>query len=167
MTGNQAPFMEGFDNPTMNNIFGQLLQSTPYTHTTTRNPASPSSIPTETTGLGVQTAFLQQMLQDQRATADSLMDTAKKIGPIAQVASTSQDAYDAAFESDIVAPLPNKSATLQGFTLAFFYLSLFCLAIVSSIVVNQMTGSTSTAIKIFGGFLIAIVIATAAIIRFG
>jgi hypothetical protein len=167
MSGGQAPYSEGFDNPTMDNIFSNLLKTPAFTHTATRKPTGNSSIPAETSMIGGQVAFLEQILLDQGATVDSLMDTAKKLGPIAQVAATSEDAYDAAFESDIAGTLPNKSGSLQGFTLIFFYLSLFCLAVVSSITVNQVTGLTSSAVTSFTIFMIIMVLSTAVIIRYG
>jgi hypothetical protein len=112
-------------------------------------------------------AFLKNILTEQRATADSLMDSAKKMGPVSQKLVAQKHAYDAAFETDLLSPMPNTSGTLQGFTLVFFTLAFFSLAIVASILINQASGSASSAVKIFGGFLIAYVVSLALISKYG
>ncbi len=86
------------------------------------------------------------------------MDSAKKMGPVSQKLVAQKGAYEAAFETDLVAPLPNTSGTLQGFTLVFFTLAFFSLAIVVSILVNQTTGNAQTAAKVFGGFVIGYIV---------
>jgi hypothetical protein len=95
------------------------------------------------------------------------MESAKKMGPVAQKLSAQKGAYDAAFESDIVSPMPNTSGTLQGFALVFFTLALFSLAIVASILTNQASGSVSSALTTFGGFIIAYVLSLALLSRYG
>ena len=95
------------------------------------------------------------------------MDSAKKMGPVSQKLVAQKGAYDAAFESDLLAPLPNTSGTLQGFTLVFFTMAFFSLAIVVSIFVNQTTGNPQTAVKIFGGFIIAYIVTLSLISKYG
>jgi hypothetical protein len=108
-------------------------------------------------------AFLKSIITEQRTTADSLMDSAKKMGPVAQKLSAQKGAYDAAFESDLLAPMPNTSGTLQGFTLVFFTLALFSLAIVSSI----LAGNAVSGLVTFGVFTIVYVVSLALISRYG
>lgn len=95
------------------------------------------------------------------------METAKKIGPVSKKLTAKTNAYDAAFESEQVAPMPNISGTLQGFTLVFFTLAFFSLAIVASIITSQATGNVNSALKTFGGFFMLYCFATGMIIRFG
>ena len=66
------------------------------------------------------------------------MESAKKMRPVAQKLAVQKKAYDAAFESDLVAPMPNTSGTLQGFTLVFFVVAFLSLAIVASVLTNQV-----------------------------
>jgi len=137
---NLSPVMEGFNNPTMNAVFNGMItpiQNSSYTDTT----------------------FLKSILTKQKATADSLMDSAKKISPVAQKISAKIAAYDTAFETDIPAPLPNINGTLQGFVLFFFVLSFLSLAIVLSIRMNS--------VYVFGGFAILFIVALGLIIRLG
>ena len=163
MFGSFAPYVEGFTD-----LFNDRLKvNRSVIRTSILDSSSNNEIPYTLDSPGIQVDFLRQVLEDKKATADSLMATAKKLGPIAQTASASQDAYDAAFESDKIAPLPNKSGTLHGFTLIFFYISLFFLAIISSVVANQLSGSTSNALQTFGVFLLITLLATALIMRFG
>jgi hypothetical protein len=163
MLGSFAPYVEGFTD-----LFNDRLKvNRSVTRTSVENSPNQVQIPYTINSPGIQVDFLKQVLEDKKATADSLMATAKKLGPIAQVVSSSQDAYDAAFESDKIAPLPNKSGTLQGFTLIFFYISLFFLAVISSVVVNQIRGNTMDAMITFGVFLLITLTATALIMRFG
>ena len=163
MFGSFAPYVEGFTD-----LFNDRLKvNRSVIRTSILDSSSNNEIPYTLDSPGIQVDFLRQVLEDKKATADSLMATAKKLGPIAQTASASQDAYDAAFESDKIAPLPNKSGTLHGFTLIFFYISLFFLAIISSVVANQMSGNTTNALITFGVFLLITLVATALIMRFG
>jgi len=187
MSEHLSPVMEGFENPTMSTLFREMLKVTPVKTRSGRGPKNavgvaasgdcpPSSSPppptlTATASSGSSTsekiAFLKSILTEQKATADSLMDSAKKMGPVSQKLVAQKDAYDAAFETDLVAPIPNTSGTLQGFTLVFFTLAFFSLAIVASILTNQTSGSASSAVKIFGGFVIAYVVSLALISKYG
>jgi len=144
-----SPIIEGFANPTMNSVFRGMLQTT-----------NAVDIPTRVT-------FLQNLVQQQEDLANSLMASAKKIGPIGQRKIINDNADDGAFESDIVAPLPNISGTLQGFTLVFFILSFLALAIVSSININYISGNTGYAVYSFICFIVLFIVSMALIIRFG
>jgi hypothetical protein len=161
MTEFLAPVTEGFTN--MDLLFQNILKVNPITHTKTMMPVDPNA-PPQTSG---QVAFLKEMLADKKKTVDSLMDTAKKISPASQSISALEKAYDAAFESDISAPLPNSSASLQGFTLIFFVISFFSLAIVLSVWVNNLTGNTMDAVKTFGIFIIIFFVVFGLLRRFG
>ena len=147
----------------MDLIFENLLNIHPIKHTKTIMPVDPNA-PPQTSG---QVAFLKEMLLDKRATADSLMDTAKKISPVSQKIVASEKAYDAAFESEAMAPLPNSSGTLQGFTLIFFTIAFFSLAIVLSVYVNNLTGNTSDALKTFAIFVVIFFILVGMVRHFG
>lgn len=184
MSENLSPVMEGFENPTMSTLFREILKITPVSKSNSRGPKIPVATskdgtcpPTNSQGApatassGSSTsekiAFLKSILSEQKATADSLMDSAKKMGPVSQKLVAQKGAYDAAFESDLLAPLPNTSGTLQGFTLVFFTMAFFSLAIVVSILVNQTTGNAQTAVKIFGGFIIAYIVTLSLISKYG
>jgi hypothetical protein len=184
MSEHLSPVMEGFENPTMATVFQEMLKITPVKNSRGRGPKSaitasasssgscpPSSTSASSTSSATPSgsstsekiAFLKTIITEQRSTADSLMDSAKKMGPVAQKLSAQKGAYDAAFESDLVAPMPNTSGTLQGFTLVFFTLALFSLAIVSSI----LAGNAVSGVATFGGFTIAYVVSLALISRYG
>ena len=130
-------------------------------------PSSPSSSASSPTDSTTQIAFLQTILEEQKDTVDSLMDSAKKINPVAQKISTMENAYQAAFESDDQASLPTMSGSLQGYTIVFFFLSFFAISIVVSMIVNQATGSTMSAVKTFAGFMVLLIVSIALITRFG
>lgn len=182
MSEHLSPVMEGFENPTMSSLFQEMLKITPVPKSKSRGPkiqvvrakdgVCPAVIPqAAATPLSSTTsdkiAFLKSILTEQKANADSLMDSAKKMGPVSQKLIAQKTAYDAAFESDLLAPMPNTSGTLQGFTLVFFTLAFFSLAIVASILTNHASGNTSSAVTIFGGFFIAYVISLSLISRYG
>jgi hypothetical protein len=130
-----SPIIEGFSNPTMDSII-QILK-------------------TNSTGDFTQNLqFLKSLVQQQRELADSLMSSAKKISPVSQNIASSEQAYDAAFESDVTAPIPNISGTLQGFTLVFFTLSFFSLAIIATIHISRISTNNSLAVYAFLGFIL-------------
>jgi hypothetical protein len=145
-----SPIMEGFDNPTMDTVFGELLQV-----------SSNSKLNSE------KISFLKSILTQQRTTADSLMKSAKKIVPISQKIMNSDGAYDAAFESDITAPLPKMSGTLQGFTLVFFIISFISLAIIACILVSQLSNNTNHTITAIVIFIVLMIVSMSLIIRYG
>lgn len=180
-----SPVMEGFENPTMSTLFREMLKITPTTNSKSRGPktavatskdgtcppsasaAAPAATASSSSSVAEKIAFLKSILSEQKKTADSLMESAKKINPIAQKLTAKTAAYDAAFESEQVAPMPNISGTLQGFTLVFFSLAFFSLAIVASIITSQATGNVNSALKTFGGFFMVYCIAVGMIIRYG
>jgi len=146
-----SPVMEGFENPTMATIFGELLQIT----STSKNASSG------------KIAFLKSILEQQKSTADSLMKSAKKIGPISQRIENKDSAYDAAFESDLIAPIPNTSGALQGFAYVFFLLSFISLAIVVVIGVSQTSGNISYILGSVGAFIFLIILSLLLLQRYG
>lgn len=156
-----APVKEGFAD--MDLIFQNLLNVSPITNTKTMMPVNPAT-PAQTSE---QVAFLREMLKDKKDSADSLLDTAKRISPASKTILALETAYDASFESDVAAPLPNSSATLQGFTLIFFIVSFFSLAIVASVYTNNLTGNTNDALVTFGIFLLIFILSFALVRRFG
>jgi len=178
-----SPYIkEGFNNPTMSSVFKDLLKiktvkkNKEIKRTRTATVNSDGTCPTvpslqapsaSSTDSVTQLAFLQAILQEQKEIADSLMESSKKIGPVAQKISTMEKAYDAAFESDAQATLPRMSGSLQGYTIVFFILSFFAIAIVASVFVNQTTGNTMSALKTFGGFMILLIVSIALLTRFG
>lgn len=180
-----SPVMEGFENPTMSTLFREMLKITPTTKSNSRGPktavatsrdgtcppstTAPASAATASSSSSTaeKIAFLKSILSEQKKTADSLMESAKKMNPVAQKLSAKATAYDAAFESEEVAPMPNISGTLQGFTLVFFTLAFFSLAIVASILTNHATGNVNSALKTFGGFIMVYCVAIGIIIQFG
>lgn len=181
-----SPVMEGFENPTMSTLFREMLKITPTTKSNSRGPKTAvatskdgtcppsSSVSTaaatassSSSSTAEKIAFLKSILSEQKKTADSLMESAKKMNPVSQKLSAKATAYDAAFESEEVAPMPNISGTLQGFTLVFFTLAFFSLAIVASILTNHATGNVNSALKTFGGFIILYCVSIGIIIRFG
>jgi len=180
-----SPVMEGFENPTMSTLFREMLKITPTTKSSSRGPktavatskdgtcppsgsaAPPTATSSSSSSAAEKIAFLKSILSEQKKTADSLMESAKRMGPVAQKLIAKTSAYDAAFESEQIAPTPNISGTLQGFTLVFFTLAFFSLAIVVSILTNHATANVNSALKTFGVFVIAYCVAVGAIIRFG
>ena len=184
LTEHLSPVMEGFENPTMSTLFREMLKITPTTNSNSRgartaaarsrdgtcppstSPAAPS-LTASSSQTAEKIAFLKSILSEQKKTADSLMESAKKMGPVARKLSAKATAYDAAFESEEVAPMPNISGTLQGFTLIFFSLAFFSLAIVASIITSQATGNVNSALKTFGVFLFLYCVAVGIIMRFG
>jgi len=144
-----SPILEGFSSPTMDSVFQQMLQSS--------------------SGVNVlaNVGFLKQLLEQQKDLAESLMSSAKTMAPISQKIDIYDNAYDAAFETDNRTALPNISGTLQGFTLIFFILSYFSLAIVFSININQLSGNTMYAVYSFICFLFLFIAIMILISRFG
>lgn len=179
-----SPLIEGFENPTMATLFREMLKVSPVPKSNSRGPkisvatskdgscpptsgnqAPPAAASSSTTQSKI--AFLKSILSEQKDTADSLMESAKKMGPVAQKLVAQKDAYDAAFETDLIAPMPNTSGTLHGFTLVFFTLAFFSLAIVASILTNHATGNVNSALTTFGIFLVVFFVAVGIIVKFG
>jgi hypothetical protein len=187
--------MEGFENPTMATLFQEMLKvdktrETPQKRKLSRTPGTSAATVgsnsaecrtgtratrTSTAAIGSggatetsseKVAFLKSILLEQREMADSLMKTAKKMGPVSQTVLAKKSAYDAAFETEPQAALPNSSGTLQGFAILFFLLSFFSLAILSSIITSQSAGLTG-ALKTFGAFFVAFLVIYGLLTRAG
>jgi len=171
-----APYkVEGFQDPTMSTVFSDLLMITPHARrvhgsssaSTSGNDAScpsngpqaPLTSPNANAPSPEPTSFLKAMLIEQRNTADSLMATAKKIDPVAKTIARMEDAYDAAFESDVKAPLPVAGQTLQGFALLLFFVSYVALTLVGTIAINAITKNVRiTAGFFFGSFVLGMIL---------
>ena len=177
---------EGFSNPDMNSVFNTLLRIKPNKNIHPRKVPQESSKPDGTScapsklqsgqtpltmeGVNLDSdtesiSFLKTMLIQQKKTADSLMNTAKRIGPAAKRATQMENAYEAAFESDTLASLPRAGGTLQGFILLFFFVSYISLALVTTLAVNAITGSMQKAAGTFVGFIVIGIILMALISR--
>jgi hypothetical protein len=113
------------------------------------------------------TAFLKTIINQEKATMDSLMDTAKRINPVAQTINPKPAAYDAAFEGNTPAALPRAGATLQGFAIILLIVSFIALTMVSTIAVNNVTQNAYSAGKTFIAFIIGGVILLSLITRLG
>ena len=113
----------------------------------------PLTMPTDTNSSD-QMSFLKTLIVQQKASVDSLINTAKRINPIANTIYQKEGAYDAAFESNPPASLPRPSGTLQGFAIYFFLFSFFVFTLTSTIVINMVTGSGSKAAMAFVGFIV-------------
>jgi hypothetical protein len=156
--------MEGFENPTMSKIFTDLLTvqapSRTFHNTTNRATSSnnkneavcPVPVTIQRNILTSQnendvkaepTSFLKTLLLQERKTVDSLISTAKRIGPV-----TKQ------IESDIKAPIPRIGKTLQGFAVLLFFVSYISLAIIGSIAINVITKNGRIAGGAFAGFVV-------------
>ena len=115
---------------------------------------------------GEPTSFLKTFLTEQKNTVDSLMATAKKIGPSAQKIVQADTAYNAAFESDAQAAVPTVGGTLQGFILIFFFISYIVLTLVITLMI-YLSVSGGSAAGTFVGFLLFGVCIFALLFRFG
>jgi len=145
-----SPVMEGFSNPTMTSVFREMLKMS-----------------NSQTSTGQNVEFLKNIVEEQKRSADALMESAKKIGPVSQTIKASDDAYTAAFETDVVAPMPTMSGTLQGFTIFFFTVSFISLSIVLSVSVNLMSGNTSYAVYTFIFCIVSFLVISSLIARLG
>ena len=178
--------IEGFADPTMSAVFNDLLMVKSPTHRkrvsedrsrsgsgsgsckkTSESDQKPISLLEDNTSEGKSTSFLKSILIQQKETADSLMSSAKKIGPVAKKITQMEQAYDAAFESDIQAAQPKLGSTLQGFILIFFLCSFVVLTIVSTMMVNMMTDSMRQTLMTFVMFLVLGIVGATLIIQFG
>jgi hypothetical protein len=179
--------VEGFENATMSKVFTDLLMIQPQAKkvvqasngrpkkTSSSNPSCPpdnAGPNVLTVGVTAEnrpepTSFLKTMLIQERNTVDSLMETAKKISPVAKRINQMEDAYDAAYESDVRAPLPGISKTLQGFAVLLFFISYIALAIIGTIAINSITKSGRAAAGAFVGFVIVGFILLAVIAHLG
>jgi hypothetical protein len=187
---NLSPFVEGFQSDTMQTLFSEILKvdsnydlSSSSGKRTKRPVVSkdgscPAPVPKIQTTYGSPTpgggssikssgdkiAFIKSVIKEQKDSVDSLMESAKKMNPVSQKIKSMDTAYDAAFETDLTAPLPNVSGTLQGFTIFFFVISYFAMAIVVSIMVSQNI-NTVYALRVFGGFMLFFILLAALVPR--
>lgn len=163
---------EGFTD--IDNVFQNILKSGTadvITHSAcsqSSGSGSGSSCPptsgtvTSTSGTGpggsvnpsaAPTAFLKTLLDQERATADSLMDTAKRISPVVQTLEPVAEASDAAFEGSAPVEIPKPGATLQGFAVLLLVLSYVAFTLVFTIFINHTTQNAYTAGKTFAGLV--------------
>jgi hypothetical protein len=184
---NLSPFVEGFQSDTMQTLFSEILKvDSNYdiaskSSLRTKRPvvskdgSCPAPVPKSKLGgspatlssiksSGDKIAFIKSVIKEQKKSVDSLMSSAKKMNPVTQKIKSMDTAYEAAFETDLTAPLPNASGTLQGFTIFFFVLSYFAMAIVVSIMVSQNV-NTVYALRVFGGFILVFILLVALIPR--
>ena len=177
-----APYkkIEGFENLDMQHVFKSLLTVTPPrpTSRTTRSGSSSGSgacPSTEQTPLSMSdgmtppapTSFLKTMLIQQRDATKALINTAKRIGPATQTAVQMEQAYTTAFENDLQAALPDAGGTLQGFILLFFIVSYSALTLVSTVMVNLVTGSLGKAGATFAAFVLVAILTAVILARLG
>ena len=125
--------IEGFDNPSMATMFREVLQVT-----------TPEG----------RVPFLRATLEQQKTTAENLLNAARKISPVAQKTADLDATYDAAFESDTPPdPTVGISSTLQGFTIFFLFASYAALAFVCTSYLFSTSGNLITSgvlLLIFG-----------------
>ena len=179
LTSPYTSTMEGFENPTMARVFHDLLKIKHRSHYSLKNtsrqstnnvciPNKPNwkkSLTLENKQEETSTSFLKTLLQQQKTAADSLIQTAKTIGPVAQKIIQMEDAYDADFESDIKANLPYSGSTVQGFTIGFLLISILAFSIISGIAVNITSNNTYYAIGTSFGILFTGIILFLSFIR--
>jgi hypothetical protein len=185
---NLSPFVEGFQSDTMQTLFSEILKvdseydigsksslrtkrpvvskdgSCPAPVPKYKKSGSPPATLSSIKSSGDKIAFIKSVIKEQKKSVDSLMSSAKKMNPVTQKIKSMDTAYEAAFETDLTAPLPNASGTLQGFTIFFFVLSYFAMAIVVSIMVSQNV-NTVYALRVFGGFILVFILLVALIPR--
>lgn len=111
--------------------------------------------------------LLKQIIDNEKATVESLLKVAAKIGPVVNNIVEKEKAYDAAFESEVPAPLPSYGSSLQGFALLLFFVSYGALMIIVAIYINATTGNPAMAGGTFAGLLILAFIVMALIRRYG
>ena len=111
--------------------------------------------------------LLKQIILNEKDTVESLLKVAAKIGPVVNTIVEKEKAYDAAFESEVPAPLPSYGSSLQGFALLMFFVSYGALMIVLAIYINATTNNAAMAGGAFVGLLILAFIVMALIRRYG
>jgi len=132
---------------------------------TSTSASSTATTTTTGTPAATPTAFLKTMLQQEKATADSLMDTAKRISPVVQTLAPVAEASDVAFEASAPAAVTTRGATLQGFAAILLVVSYFAFTLVFTIFINNTTQNPYTAGKTFVGLLILAFILYTLIVR--
>lgn len=116
---------------------------------------------------GNQVALLADMLRQEKAMADSLMASAKKLSRISTSIDQTEGVYDTAFEYG-TDPGPARSGdTLQGFSLILLVFSFFVLMIMAAIFVKMATDDNSKVGQVLIFFLVAAIISYALLVRLG
>jgi hypothetical protein len=170
-----APYASGIEGlDILGNLFKKLLpQSDPSAYEGFTDMAGIFSevlkigVPRADGTIGPPTsAFLKTLLEQERATADSLINTAKRLQPVVKTLEAVGPANDAAFESEVQAALPKAGASLQSFAVLLLVISYLVLTITSMVLVYNITENPYTVGKTFIGFSIAGVILYSLIIRF-
>jgi len=101
-----------------------------------------------------KTSFLTSVLLKEKASVDSLIDTAKRISPLVKSVAQIDTAYDARFEQNAAVKNPAAGATLQGFAILLLVISYIVFSILSTIIVNRTSGNAYYALYTFIGSLI-------------
>jgi len=114
-----------------------------------------------------QGSFLRTILTKEKASVDSLINTAKRLGPVAKNIEQMESAADASFESSTKAAQPMLGSTLQGFIMLLFVVSYIVLTLVTCMMVNMITESGGKTASTFVGFVILAIVLMTVIIRFG
>lgn len=128
------------------------------------NSGTMASVFSELITISPNTSFLKTVLLQKKLDTKSLMDTANNITPIAHTMNQLDDAYDAAFEGDIQAPLPQLGGTFQGFVLLFFCISYLVLSLVITFMVNTISGGRAAA-GAFAAFFVLSILLLAILLR--
>ena len=134
-----APYIqsiEGFTNPTIDSAINAILSSS-----------------ASTTTKGDSINFLKSVVDAQKITADTLIKSAGRITNYSTQKVLSNNAYNAAFESDTPSQLGGQSETLQGFSYLLFFGSFLALAIVLTIKIYVSTGNPINSALAFLGFI--------------
>jgi len=133
-----APYIqsiEGFTNPTIDSAINAIFSTTDSTDQ--QNAIN----------------FLKSVVDSQKTTADTLIQSAGRITNYRNQKVLSDNAYNAAFESDTPSQLGGQSATLQGFSYLLFFGSFLALAIVLTIKIYLSTGNPINSALAFLGFI--------------
>lgn len=116
---------------------------------------------------GNQIALLQDMLEQEKAMADSLMASAKKLSRVSTSIDQTEGAYDAGFEYGTDPDPVPTGATLQGFSLLLLVVSYFVLIVMSAIFVQKSTGEPQKTGIVLIGFLVLGIVTYALLVRLG
>ena len=111
--------------------------------------------------------LLKQIILNEKESVESLLKVAAKIGPVVNTIVEKEKAYDAAFESEVPAPLPSYGSSLQGFALLLFFVSYAALIIVLAIYINATTNNAAMAGGTFIGMFILAFIMMGLLRRYG
>ena len=107
------------------------------------------------------------MLEQEKAMADSLMASAKKLSRVSTSIDQTEGAYDAGFEYGTDPDPVPTGATLQGFSLLLLVVSYFVLIVMSAIFVQKSTGEPQKTGIVLIGFLVLGIVTYALLVRLG